>query len=67
MLASIIIEVNYGITINTNRRSCIINNQPYGSRVSMNYLDILWTLLRWKHEGWEVHPINLNDEFSGWI
>ena len=33
----------------------------------MTYLDILWTLLRWKHEGWDVHPINLDDEFPGWI
>ena len=33
----------------------------------MNYLDILWTLLRWKKDGWEVHPINLDDEFKGWL
>lgn len=33
----------------------------------MTYLDILWTLLRWKTQGWEVHPINLDDEFAGWI
>jgi hypothetical protein len=33
----------------------------------MNFLDILWTLIRWKNEGWEVHPINLNSEFKGWI
>jgi hypothetical protein len=32
----------------------------------MNFLDTLWTLLRWKREGWEVHPIP-NDEFNGWI
>jgi len=30
-------------------------------------LDVLLTLIRWKTQGWEVHPINLNDEFSGWI
>jgi hypothetical protein len=33
----------------------------------MTYLDILLTLLRWKKAGWEVHPINLDSEFSGWI
>lgn len=33
----------------------------------MNYLDILWTLFRWKDEGWEVHPINVDSEFKGWI
>ena len=32
----------------------------------MNYLDILWTLLRWKQQGWEVHPI-VDSEFHGWI
>jgi hypothetical protein len=32
----------------------------------MNFLDTLWTLLRWKREGWEVHPI-LDTEFHGWI
>ena len=33
----------------------------------MTYLDILWTLLRWKKDSWEVHPINLDGEFHGWI
>ena len=33
----------------------------------MTYLDILWTVLRLKNQGWEVHPINLDDEFTGWI
>ena len=33
----------------------------------MTYLDILWTALRWKNQGWEVHPINLDSEFAGWI
>lgn len=32
----------------------------------MNYLDVLWTLMRWKNEGWEVHPIGL-EEFGGWL
>jgi len=33
----------------------------------MNFIDILLTLLRWKNDGWEVHPINLDDDFSNWI
>ena len=32
----------------------------------MNYLDVLCTLLRWKQQGWEVHPI-VDTEFHGWI
>lgn len=32
----------------------------------MNYLDVLWTLMRWKNEGWEVHPIDL-EEFGSWL
>jgi hypothetical protein len=33
----------------------------------MNYLDALWTVLRWKRDGWDVHPVNLKNEFSGWF
>ena len=33
----------------------------------MKYIDILLTLFKWKHEGWEVHPINIDSEFKGWI
>lgn len=33
----------------------------------MSYLDALLTLLRWKHQGWDVHPINVDAEFQGWI
>lgn len=33
----------------------------------MHYIDILLTLFKWKHDGWEVHPIDLNNEFQGWI
>jgi hypothetical protein len=33
----------------------------------MNFIDILLTLLRWKKDGWEVHPINFDDEFNGWV
>ena len=32
----------------------------------MSYLDALWTVLRWKRDGWEVHPI-VGAEFRGWI
>jgi hypothetical protein len=32
----------------------------------MNYLDALWTVLRWKRNGWEVHPI-IDNEFTGWF
>ena len=32
----------------------------------MNFLDTLIMLLRWKHDGWEVHPI-IDDEFTGWV
>ena len=32
----------------------------------MNYFDVLLTLLRWKQEGWEVHPLT-DAEFHGWI
>jgi hypothetical protein len=32
----------------------------------MNYLDVLLTLLRWKQQGWEVHPI-VDTDFHGWI
>jgi hypothetical protein len=67
MPADIIIGSNHGIIINTNSRSGITHHRTSGTGVSMNFIDILWTLFRWKHEGWEVHPINLDDEFSGWI
>jgi hypothetical protein len=33
----------------------------------MNFLDTLWTLLRWQQQGWEVHPIEVDLEFQGWI
>ncbi len=39
----------------------------YDTGVSMNYLDILFTLFRWRNQGWEVHPINIDDEFKGWV
>ena len=32
----------------------------------MSYLDALWTVLRWKRNGWEVHPI-ITDDFTGWF
>ena len=67
LLADIIIGSNHGITINTNDCSRPANFKPYGTGVSMNYINIVLTLFKWKNEGWEVHPINLNSEFKGWI
>ena len=32
----------------------------------MNFLDTLIMLLRWKQQGWEVHPL-IDSEFQGWI
>jgi hypothetical protein len=32
----------------------------------MNLLDTLIMLLRWKQQGWEVHPL-IESEFQGWI
>jgi hypothetical protein len=32
----------------------------------MNLLDTLIMLLRWKQQGWEVHPL-VDSEFQGWI
>jgi hypothetical protein len=34
---------------------------------NMSFIDVLIMLMRWKNTGWEVHPINLSDEFHGWI
>ena len=33
----------------------------------MNFLDALLMLLRWKDQEWEVHPVDLVNEFNGWI
>jgi hypothetical protein len=32
----------------------------------MNFIETLIMLLRWKQQGWEVHPV-INSEFRGWI
>jgi hypothetical protein len=32
----------------------------------MNFLDTIIMLLRWKRDGWEVHPI-IDTEFRGWF
>lgn len=32
----------------------------------MNFVETLLMLLRWKQQGWEVHPI-ITAEFSGWV
>ena len=33
----------------------------------MNYLDALYMLMRWKKDGWEVHPLIDTEEFRGWL
>jgi len=33
----------------------------------MNFLYTLLMLWRWQRDGWDVHPINLDKEFTGWI
>jgi len=32
----------------------------------MNFVETLAMLLRWKQQGWEVHPI-IDGEFDGWF
>jgi len=32
----------------------------------MNFIETLIMLLRWKQQGWEVHPI-IDNEFAGWV
>ena len=32
----------------------------------MNFIETLIMLLRWKQQGWEVHPL-VDSEFQGWI
>jgi hypothetical protein len=33
----------------------------------MRFLNDLIMLYRWAKEGWEVHPIDIDSEFGGWI
>jgi len=33
----------------------------------MTFIETLVMLFRWKDAGWEVHPIDLDSEFTGWI
>jgi hypothetical protein len=33
----------------------------------MILIETIVMLLRWKTQGWEVHPIMLDDEFAGWV
>jgi len=33
----------------------------------MNFINDLIMLFKWANEGWEVHPINIESEFGGWI
>jgi hypothetical protein len=32
----------------------------------MKFIEALVTLFRWKHSGWDVHPV-ITDEFKGWV
>jgi len=32
----------------------------------MTFIESLLMLLRWKEQGWEVHPL-VSDEFAGWF
>ena len=32
----------------------------------MKFVETLVMLFRWKHSGWEVHPL-ITDEFTGWF
>jgi hypothetical protein len=32
----------------------------------MNFIETLIMLLRWRQDGWEVHPV-VDREFHGWI
>ena len=33
----------------------------------MSFIEIYFMLKKWQREGWEVHPINFDGEFQGWI
>jgi len=33
----------------------------------MTFIETLVMLFRWKGQGWEVHLIDLDNEFTGWI
>jgi len=35
------------------------------TETKMNLLDTLLMLLRWKRDGWEVHPVI--DDFQNWV
>ena len=57
----------HGTSCYSIRSSCAANNRSHGAGSTMSFVDVLLTLLRWKNTGWEVHPINLDSEFQGWI
>ena len=67
LLADTTTGSNHGTSSNSDYRIWCNNSNLHGRGFSMNYLDLLLTLLRWKNTGWEVHPINLDSEFQGWI
>ena len=64
--ADTIIGSNHGISGNSNYNIWSDTSNIHGRGVSMNYLDTLLTLLRWKQQGWEVHPC-IDTEFTGWF
>lgn len=33
----------------------------------MRFINDLIMLFKWASEGWEIHPINIDEEFEGWI
>jgi hypothetical protein len=33
----------------------------------MKFIDDLIMLLNWARQGWEVHPIDIESDFGGWI
>jgi len=66
--ANTIIGSNHGhrISSNPNHTFWGNNSSVHGTGVSMNYVDTLIMLLRWKREGWDVHPI-IDKDFAGWV
>jgi hypothetical protein len=33
----------------------------------MTFIQTLVMLFRWQQQGWEVHPIDLENEITGWV
>lgn len=51
-----------GANIATSRLKIVI----FILTTDMNFIDALVMLIRWKQQGWEVHP-GIGQEFTGWI